>query len=135
MKYDYLCPTDGLVQSEIPQDMIQCRCGSQARRIRDFAFSRTALKDQARWDPVVGAYVRNDREFRNLLAQGQAREAAELGRDVVLETVDARDTEGLAELHGHSVDHRLEVKEGAERVRHDTKVTANQEFKPKALIL
>jgi hypothetical protein len=36
-----------------------------------------------------------------------------------LAQVDARDTEGLAELHGHSVDHRLEVKENVQKLEHD----------------
>jgi len=81
-----------------------------------------SLKSQDRWDPVVGAYVRNDREFNELLKKGQAAQEAELGMPVPLAKVDARDTEGLAELHGHKVDHRLEVKEQAAKIAHDAAV-------------
>lgn len=133
MQYDYVCPTDGLIQVNVAQDNVQCRCGSQARRVYGFAFSR-ASKDQPRWDPVVGQYVANDREFRTLLAQGQERNARELGMDCKLEVLDARDSEGLAELHGHSVDHRHEVAEQTARTKHDEKVAANKESKPKALM-
>ena len=54
-----------------------------------------------------------------MLKAGQARESAELGMDVKLATVDARDTEGLAELHGHKVDHRLEIAEQQAKIKHD----------------
>jgi hypothetical protein len=80
---------------------------------------KSSLRHRGRWDPVVGEYVANDREFRNLLAQGQAKEAAELGMDVNLEVLDARDKEGLAELHGLSTDHYAEQAETTARVNHD----------------
>ena len=92
MRYTYRCPMDGLIDVEgIAQDTVQCRCGSQAKRVRSFAVNKASLKSQARWDPVVGAYVRNDREFNELLRKGQAAQEAELGMEVPLVQVDARD--------------------------------------------
>jgi len=119
VKYDYACPACGTIKDGVPLDKIQCRCGLEAKRVREFAVNTTSLKSRDRWDPVVGAYVRNDREFNELLKQGQAAQEAELGMPVPLAQVDARDTEGLAELHGHSVDHRLEVKEQQQKIEHD----------------
>ena len=119
MRYSYLCPSCGEIHDVVPLDRIDCRCGQSAKRIRTFAVNTQSLKSESRWDPVVGAYVENDRQFRDLLAAGQERESAELNMDVKLATVDARDNEGLAELHGHSVDHRLEVAEGQAKIQHD----------------
>jgi hypothetical protein len=133
MTYDYFCPRCGIVTDAAPLERIQCRCGMEAKRRFGFSFSRSALRDQSRWDPVVGQYVANDREFRDALSRGQAREAAELGMDVPLVAVDARDTEALGELHGTGVDHRLEIAEQTARVNHDVKVVANKEAKPKVL--
>lgn len=133
VKYDYDCPACGTITDSVPLDRIDCRCGQSAKRIRTFTVNKPSLRDQGRWDPVVGQYVANDREFREVLKQGQAREAAELGMDVPLVQLDARDQEGLAETHGHSLDSRLEVKEQTEKSKHDEKVKANQEQKPKVL--
>ena len=84
--------------------------------------NRPSLKSEARWDPVVGAYVRNDREFNELLKAGQAAQEAELGMPVRLVSVDARDDEALGELHGTGLDHRLEEKEKAAKLAHDSAV-------------
>jgi hypothetical protein len=109
MKYAYADPQCGIIESEACADAIVCLdCGQRAKRVRSFNVDRTSLKTADRWDPVVGAYVRNDAEFRSLLHAGQERESEELGMDVVLETVDARDREGLAELHGVTTDSRAE---------------------------
>jgi hypothetical protein len=122
MKYDYRCPSCGLIHDAVPLDRIQCRCGQSAKRLRGFAVVAGSLKSQDRWDPVVGAYVRNDREFQELLKAGQEREAKELGMDVPLVAVDARDDEALGELHGTGVDHRLEEREKMAKVTHDARV-------------
>lgn len=124
MKYLYLCQSCGEIESAVSADVIQCRCGKTAKRVRAFSVNAASLKSQDRWDPVVGAYVRNDREFRTLLAQGQAREAAELGMDVNLVTLDARDTEGLAELHGHAPDAHAEAAEQTARSKHDAQAVS-----------
>lgn len=135
MKYGYRCVVE-LVEIEDegpPRDMIQCRCGAVAKRIRTFAVNKPSLKSQGRWDPVVGQYVENDRQFQEILKAGAAREAAELGMEVPLVSVDARDTEALGELHGTGVDHRKEIAEQSKRLAHDEKVKANHEQKPKVL--
>lgn len=134
MRYDYECPACGTIQDAVPLDRVQCRCGLSAKRIRTFAVNKPSMRDQGRWDPVVGCWVDNDRQFNEILKAGQARESAELGMDVPLVKLDARDQEGLAETHGHSLDSRLEVAERTKQVKHDEKVKANQEQKPKALI-
>jgi hypothetical protein len=119
VRYDYNCPACGVIHDSVPLDAIHCRCGIRAKRIRGFAVVSSSLKSQDRWDPVVGAYVRNEREFRELLKAGQERESAELNMDVKLECVDARDDEALGELHGTGVDHRLEQKELVAKAAHD----------------
>lgn len=119
MKYDYSCPSCGTIKDGVPLDRIQCRCGLEAKRVRTFAVNKPSLRSESRWDPVVGAYVNNDREFRELLKAGQAVQEAELGMPVPLVSVDARDDEALGELHGTGVDHRLEEKEKAAKINHD----------------
>jgi hypothetical protein len=69
---------------------------------------------------VVGEYVANDRQFRDLLARGQDAESEKLNMDVKLATVDARDSEGLAELHGWK-DRDADL-EATRRLEHDRKV-------------
>jgi len=122
MRYDYDCPSCGTIHDAVPLDRIDCRCGQSAKRIRTFAVNTQSLKSEGRWDPVVGAYVENERQFRDLLKAGQERNSLDTGMETKLATVDARDNEGLAELHGHSVDHRLEVKEQAQKIEHDKAV-------------
>jgi hypothetical protein len=100
VKYAYDCPACGEFDSTVGADRLDCRCGRSARRRFSVAVNRSSLKSESRWDPVVGAYVANDREFRSLLARGQEAESEKLNMDVKLETLDARDSEGLAELHG-----------------------------------
>ena len=135
MNYGYICPDHGIFEVPVPADTCLCpSCGQTAKRYRTFAVNKASLKSQARWDPVVGQYVENDRQFRDLLAAGQEREANELNMDVPLVQVDARDNEALGELHGTGVDHRTEVKEQTERVKHDQRVEANHEQKPKVLM-
>jgi len=119
MRYTYFCPSCGEIDDHVPLDRIQCRCGQTAKRVRGFAVNAGSLKSSDRWDPVVGAYVRNDREFNELLRKGQAAQEAELGMEVPLVPVDARDHEALGELHGTGVDHRLEVKEQQDKAHHD----------------
>lgn len=122
MKYDYTCPSCGTIKDAVPLDRIQCRCGLTAKRVRQFAVNKPSLRSEARYDPVVGAYVNNNREFNELLRKGQAAQEAELGMPVPLVSVDARDDEALGELHGTGVDHRLEEKEKAAKINHDAVV-------------
>lgn len=92
----------------IAEDQIVCRCGRLAKRKYQLNVIGSTLKTQDRWDPVVGAYVENDGQFKSLLHKGQEEQAEKLGMDVKLATVDARDKEGLAELHGWERDSDLE---------------------------
>ena len=136
MKYAYRCQAED-IEFEIEglaADVAQCRCGAMAKRIRTFVVNKPSLRNQGRWDPVVGCWVDNDRQFREILKQGQEREQRELGMEVKLEQLDARDQEGLAETHGHSLDHRLETAERTKAVKHDEKVNGNKDHKPKVLV-
>jgi uncharacterized OB-fold protein len=109
MKYGYACPTHGIIEADACADSFICLdCGERAKRVRSFNVDKASLKSHDRWDPVVGAYVRNEGEFRSLLHAGQERESREMNMDVVLQEVDARDREGLAELHGYTTDQRAE---------------------------
>jgi hypothetical protein len=100
MRYAYFCRNCGLIEGSMPASYWQCRCGLPAKRRYAVSVNRSSLRSEARWDPVVGEYVENNRHFRSLLAKGQAEQSEKLNMDVKLETVDARDSEGLAELHG-----------------------------------
>lgn len=103
MVYCYVCSNCGPFDSEQPGDRHICpKCQASAKRNFQVSINRSSLKTQSRWDPVVGAYVENDRQFRTLLRQGQEAQSQKLNMDVKLETVDARDTSALAELHGYS---------------------------------
>jgi hypothetical protein len=136
VKYTYRCTTENVTfdVEGPPADVVQCRCTSPAKRVFGFAVNKASLKSQARWDPVVGQYVESDRQFRDVLAEAQEREARELNMDVPLVQVDARDQEALGELHGTGLAHRQEVAEQSAKQAHDERVTANHEAKPKVLI-
>jgi hypothetical protein len=118
--FSYRCPRCGPFDVDaIAEDSIQCRCGMTAKRKYSVSFIGSSLKSEARWDPVVGAYVENDAQFRSLLAKGQDEQAEKLQMDCKLATIDARDQEGLAELHGQSPDERGEQIEQFKKDRHD----------------
>lgn len=125
MRYLYRCPACGEFESPISGDSIQCRCGSPSRRVFAISVNKASLQHQGRYDHVVGAYVRNEREFRDMVRQSAARESAELGMECKVEFVDARDREGLAETHGLTVDHYHETAEQTAKVNHDTKVAVD----------
>lgn len=109
--FAYWCDNCGLVDSSEALDAVGCRCGRMARRRYSVNVNRSSLKSTARWDPVVGAYVENDRQFRSLLAQGQDEQAEKLQMDVKLQTVDARDHDALDSLHGHDPAERQHLAE------------------------
>jgi hypothetical protein len=125
MKYAYVCSVHGVIEADAPADSFICLtdgCRQQAKRLRSFNVDKVSLKSHARWDPIVGAYVRNEGEFRSLLAAGQERESNELNMEVKLDLVDARDQEGLAELHKMPVDVRLAEVENTQRANHDAAI-------------
>jgi hypothetical protein len=90
-------------------------------------FDRRSTKHQGHWNPQVGQYVANDREFQDALKVGAARQEAEMKMECKLAQVDSRDQAGMAETHGHPLEHRLEVAEQTERANHDTRARANHE--------
>ena len=134
MRYAYKCPRDGVIENEVALDTIQCRCGQKAKRVWSVSFDRQSTKSSDRWDPQVGAYVRNEREFQDLLRQGAEKQSAELNMECKLTTIDARDLEGRGELHGTGVDHILAEKENTERKLHDEAAAANKDSKAKRKI-
>jgi hypothetical protein len=75
------------------------------------------MKVNGRWDPVVGQYVSNEREFQDALSAARELQSDKLGMDVKLETVDARDTSALDELHGRSTAQREEDLEGTRKTQ------------------
>ncbi len=107
--YLYVCPACGPFESQLSGDVLQCRCGKAARRRFAVQFNRSSLGQSGRWDPVVGRYVANDREFRSALAEGVERQSEKLSMDCKVETVDARDHDALASLHGHDAGERKEI--------------------------
>lgn len=107
MRYLYRCPTHGDFEDTIPGDAAACHvCGDVSRRVFAVSVNRSGAGNSARWDPVVGDYVANHREFEYKLRQGQERESEKLGMEVKLEMVDAADHSALAELHGHTAERR-----------------------------
>jgi hypothetical protein len=105
-KYLYVCKACGPYESGVSADVITCRCGRTARRRFAVQFNRSSLGQNGRWDPVVGQYVANNREFNNALNVARELESEKLGMDVALQTVDARDSDALSDLHGHSPEKR-----------------------------
>jgi hypothetical protein len=106
--YLYYCPQCGEYESKLSADALQCRCGRVARRRWAVHFDRTSTKVNGRWDPVVGQYVSNEREFQDALSAAKELQSEKLNMDVKLETVDARDTSALDELHGRTEAEREE---------------------------
>lgn len=134
MKYLYVCAMHGRFETPIPADSCLCpECGDPSRRVWAVTLDRHSTKHTGRYDPQVGQYVRNEREFHELLRAGADRQERELNMEVPLAVVDARDDQALGELHGTGVDHRLEVREQTARKLHDEKAKANKEQKPKVL--
>lgn len=134
MTYAYWCPNCGTIEVEIRSDKVAClECKATAKRVWAVTLDRHSTKHTGRYDPQVGQYVRNEREFHELLKAGAERQEQELNMAVPLATVDARDDQALAEIHGTGMDHRLEVREQTARKLHDEKVKANKESKPKVL--
>lgn len=117
--YAYRCEC-GEIESQTRDISITCPEGHVARReYGSVNINAASARHKGRWDPVVGAYVESDRQFRSLLAQGQEAQSEKLGMDVKLATVDARDNEGLAELHGYTTDERAFDLEGEKKAKHD----------------
>ena len=100
MRSEYLCPKDGPFESTLGSEVAVCRCGRRAKRVWNVAINRTSLKSEARWDPVVGEYVRSNREFDYKLAQGVEAQCEKLNMDVVVEKFDPRDRDGIEAAHG-----------------------------------
>ena len=134
VKYLYKCPRCGEIENEIAQDAIQCRCSLQAKRVWAVTLDRQSTKQSGRWDPQVGQYVANDREFQELLRQGAEKQSQELNMECKLTTIDARDIEARGELHGTGVDHVLAEAENTERKLHDEAAAANKESRTKRKI-
>ncbi len=133
MKYLYRCGTHGDFEVPIPADSCLCPdCGDVSRRVWAVTLNTTSARAVERYyDPQVGAVVSSQRESNELLKAGIEKQSAELNMDVKVAQVDARDTEALAELHHHSVDDRLAVKENTARALHDEKAKANGDSKAK----
>jgi hypothetical protein len=104
--YLYVCSHCGPFETQLAADALGCRCGRTAKRRWAVHFDRTSTKVNGRWDPVVGQYVANEREFQDALSAAKELQADKLNMDVALETVDARDTSALDELHGRSAAER-----------------------------
>ena len=122
MKVEYICPACGPFESDVRADTLQCRCGQTAKRVFAIAINRTSLKSEARWDPVVGEYVENNRQFDYLLAQGAAVQEEKLGMEVVLQKVDSRAGAELDSLHGHDPNERQHLKEQTQKAKQDAGV-------------
>jgi hypothetical protein len=105
MRYAYRCPNCGPLELEdIRQTSVSCRCGRIARR--EWSVQVRTEGETARWDPVVGEYVRNNREFMEAVKRGKEAQEQRLGTEVSWHAVDARDHEGICELHGMTMDDR-----------------------------
>lgn len=118
--YEYWCPKcwehfDDTTRA----DSIKCPVGHKAGRVWSLRIHAESARHRGRWDPVVGEYVESERQFKSLLAKGQDEQSAKLGIDVKLATVDARDNEGLAELHGYTTDQRTADLEGTKKAKRD----------------
>jgi hypothetical protein len=115
--YLYVCPACGPYESQLSADALQCRCGRTAKRRWHVNFDRTSAKVNGRWDPVVGQYVRNEREFQDALSAARELQSETLGMESQLVSVDARDTSALDELHGRTSAQREEDLEGTRKAQ------------------
>jgi hypothetical protein len=118
--YGYLCPNCGEIDSQVAVDsFVHLECGVRAKRIYRVAINKSSLKHGGRWDPVVGRYVANQGEFESLLHAAADRESAELGMDVKLVEIDARDIEGINELRSMTPEQRDADLEGTRKAQFD----------------
>ncbi len=122
MNFTYRCSGCGEITSPVAADSIVClEHGVPAKRVRSFGLKLPG--ETARWDPVVGEYVRNEAEFRSILSQQMDRESRELNMEVRLTLVDSRDKEGIAELHGRPLTTWKAEAENTAKAKHDQAVT------------
>ena len=112
--YLYVCPRCGPYESQLSADALQCRCGKTAKRRWHVAVNKTSMRQEGRWDPVVGQYVENQRHFKSALEAARDLESERLNMEVKLEQVDPRDHSALAELHGQDINERIESVERTE---------------------
>lgn len=121
--YSYKCRDCGNRFDTLKRgDSSPCTCGETAIRVwSTINIDAKSARHQGRFDPQVGAYVESERQFNNLLRQGQDAQEEKLGMPVKLEKVDARDHEALAELHGHSTEQREHDLEGTRKAEFDKK--------------
>lgn len=122
MKYHYQCDIGAHeFASPISVDGLAClEHGTLARRVRAFGFQRREMaRDRPRWDPVVGRYVSNQRQFLDALKEGVERESEEMHMEVRVVPVDAADTTALCEMHGQSKEDRAADLEPTLRAEHD----------------
>lgn len=118
----YWCGGGHEMTSPVRADEVAClEHSTLARRQWGFAINTGNMrKDDAHWNPVVGQYVSNDAEFRSVLAQQVDRESKSMNMDVKIATVDSRDKEGVAELHGYSVDTYKAEAENTAKAKRDS---------------
>ena len=122
MNYTYRCPGGHEMVAVVALDQVTClEHGVPAKRVRSFGLKLPG--ETARWDPVVGEYVRNEAEFRSILSQQMDRESRELNMEVKLTLVDSRDKEGIAELHGRPLTTWKAEAENTAKAKHDQAVT------------
>jgi len=121
-EFEFRCKVHGRFtnHSRGPEGMCP-QCGAISPRRWDSVQIRTTVSGGGYegWNPVVGQYVANRREFDNVLAQGIDRESRRLGMDVKVEQVDARDTDALNDLHGMSSSDREADLDPQRKALHD----------------
>jgi hypothetical protein len=119
--YAYWCPGGHEFVAPHAADKTKCHeHGVDARRIWRFAINAGQIRmDTAHWDPVVGEYVTNDRQKRDILKAQVERESNEMNMECKVELVDPRDKEALAELHRQPVDQWAAEREVTAKARRD----------------
>jgi hypothetical protein len=127
VEYEFKCPRGhGRFTTRFHAPTFPCPvCGEQGKRV--YASVQIGAVQSSSgyegWNPVVGQYVANKREFDVRLNEAREREFAKTGMEPKWVEVDSRDTGALNELHGMTQADRDADLEGTRRNLHDAEVT------------
>lgn len=109
--YAFRCRECGRTSESIRRDVLPCNCGGVLRRDFRFAFKPPT---PAHFNHSVGAYVTNDRDFRDKLKEKSEEASARFGLDVSFAPIDYHDKasvgvtdEGLYETEKKKHDNAL----------------------------
>lgn len=90
--YSFICRDCGAKRESLQRDVLPCNCGGLSRRDYHFAVKADT---PGHFNHSVGAYVSNNREFRDELKKKSEEASARFGIDVNYAPIDYTDKQSL----------------------------------------